>query len=282
MFKFIYQSIFLSSMLFLQLPKLNAQTITLPYKEEFETPFLTSSPGCTKQECSTEFLPGWTGNEVQLTSRIYLDTNEQSGSNALGMIPLSSFTPEIVLTLTSINSDQLIINFFASSFKNGGEKDTRSSILYISYSSDGGLNYSTELEVDSFKNEKVINYKHYTFPLLSIDNSIQELKIRFRAVRAGVGSGQAARILLDDLEIIDNLLAVVHEYSPMEEAIQIIHEDHDKFYLNKKVSGKIYNMLGNMITIVEEKAYIDKANLEAKGIYIFQTESGSKTKLIIE
>ena len=69
-----------------------SQVSSFPYNEGFEATFTQGTPA--------EFLPDGNGNEVASTNRIFRDgVNFRTGPGALAVIPISSFSGTIILSL---------------------------------------------------------------------------------------------------------------------------------------------------------------------------------------
>ena len=74
-----------------------SQVSSFPYSESFETVFTAGT--------DVSFIGNWTGNEVTPSNRIFQGTDPRTGSASLNIIPISTFTGEILisLNLTGIN-----------------------------------------------------------------------------------------------------------------------------------------------------------------------------------
>jgi hypothetical protein len=264
----------------LQVPSVNGQIINLPYREGFENSFVLSPAGCTNLDCLIEFLPAWFANEAHANSRIYPDTNAKSGVVALGMIPITSFSPEIILKLAPGSPEALSVDFYATGYKNGGDKDTRTSILYVSVSMDGGLSFGSETEIDTFRNERQLDYRPYHFEFIPQTMSVNDVRVKWRAIRSGSGAGQAAKIFLDEVEVKTNVLSGTAAASK-EEDVSIEKKVGNFIYFNKSTTGQLYHISGIMEFSIQDDSCIDTTSLP-KGMYVFITRLGGKIKIMVD
>ncbi len=177
------------------LPALSqAQVSTFPYAEGFENTFTTG--------LNVQFLPNWTGNEVQTSTRIFRDgTNQQNGTGALAVIPISSFTADIVLDLNFSSLNNAMANFSARTIKNS--TGTRPALVNFSTSIDGGTSYTPATLIGSavaFPNATT-PFAPYSYNFASNTNGQALVKLKITVAQSPDSTGTTARFVLDDFSI---------------------------------------------------------------------------------
>ncbi|EMR04374.1 hypothetical protein [Cesiribacter andamanensis] len=168
--------------------KAYGQENSFPYRQSFEESFATGT--------ATPFLPGWWGNEVAASSRIFQSPLARSGSAALAAEPTSSFVADIRLQLDTRSLQGATLSFWARGARNGS--GSRPSQLLLSYSADGGSTFSTPELVADFANADG-SYAYFSYPLPPELMQLPDAVIRWQVRRSEEGAGTAARILLDDV-----------------------------------------------------------------------------------
>lgn len=185
-----------------------AQITTLPYTQGFETTFVTGTSASATNP-TIQLVTDWYGNTVNSSAtatRIYRDTvNMRTGNGSLGMVPTSTFEGLIFVRADMSGKTALKADFYAKTIKNGSGADTRSALLFMSTSIDGGTTFSAETLIgDStvFANSATTyNAYSYNFPINTYNQSNVVLKIRvIRGSSTGMG-GQAAKLIVDDFVI---------------------------------------------------------------------------------
>lgn len=270
----IFTGIFISNFTF-------SQSASLPYAQGFEDNFILSPEQCTKAECLVAFLPAWQGNEVKVSSRIYRDTlYPKSGRGALGMIPLSDFNPEALLHVNLAGHQAVSLEFFASHAKNGKDKDTRASLLFLSYSLDGGTSFSKEIEIDSFENSISSGYSKYEF-LINQTGGHSDVLVKIKARRASNNEGQAAKILLDDLTVLPAVVSDADRSINEREGLFLISRNSDGIvFFNRAITGMLYNACGVHQQAIHESTSMDSKNI-ASGLYLLKTDKGESLKIVV-
>jgi hypothetical protein len=172
-----------------------SQINSFPSTESFEQPFTTGS--------NVVFITNWTGNEVQSSSRIYQGTDARTGTASLNVIPITSFTGEILIALDLTNNSNPLLTFYAYSKQNGAVSSTRPALLSFSTSIDGGTNYLDDFQIGddtTFPNNDNTSFARYTYapPLQASSQSNVVVKI---TIARGSGSGSAAELVMDDFLI---------------------------------------------------------------------------------
>ena len=165
-----------------------------PYSQSFEENFETGT--------NIMFLPHWWANETGSSSRIFRTTTAaQQGSAALAAEPTSSFVPDIRLLLDTRSLKAAQLSFWARSAKNG--TGNRPSQLLLSFSADGGASFSSPTIIgtaNSFPNADT-DFQQYSFPLPPALLQNPQAVIRWQVRRQEEGTGTAARILLDAVQL---------------------------------------------------------------------------------
>lgn len=173
--------------LFLGIYGVQAQISNLPHSENFDKDFVIGN--------EIDFLPNWWGNEVETSSKIF-----QTAQKELGIIPTSSYTPEIHVKLNLITYQDVVFYFKAKSAKNGD--GNRPSLLYMETSNDGGVSWNTRRLIHTFPNADG-SFANYQYRLAGLASNKRPVVIRITAERSE-GEGTAAAIIIDDVQIQDN------------------------------------------------------------------------------
>lgn len=172
-----------------------AQINSLSYQQGFEEPFVESS--------NVEFIPHWLANEVSSNKRVFQGTDARSGAFALHVIPTSSFTAEIKISMDLRNYKGALLSFYAFAKQNGSASATRPALLEISTSIDGGNNFIGVTAIgdeNTFPNNDLTSYQPYQYELPPQAGQQPEVLIKIKVSR-GVGVGSAAELVMDDFLI---------------------------------------------------------------------------------
>lgn len=173
----------------------NAQINSFPANEGFEAPFTTG--------LNVQFIPNWTGSEVQTTNRIFANTAfPNTGLQALAAIPTSAFTADIKASLDLTGQSNMVMTFYAKSEPNGGPTSTRQAIVYASTSIDGGVTFGPATQIGdstSFPNAST-SYSLYTYPIQNNASNQPNVVVKLSVTRGlGTTGGSAAIFLMDDV-----------------------------------------------------------------------------------
>jgi hypothetical protein len=227
------KSLSLLSIILLLIGKLSAQITVLPYSEGFEDSFQTG--------LNVQFLPSWTGNEVNTTNRIHQEaTFPRSGSLDMAITPTSSFIAVATLDLDLTAYKNVFTEFYCATRKNGSTSDNRPALFFASVSLDGGLTYSTETMIgDStvFENNNT-NYNRYQYVLPPAANFNPNVVLKLR-VKRGVGAGTAAKLLMDDLMVISS---TIDSFAPLANEAYIIDANHINVVFNEPMGLSAENI----------------------------------------
>lgn len=180
--------------------------ITLPYTQGFENVTFVTGGGTGLP--SVEFLPGWTGNQVQptpTTYRIHRDTiYPRTGRACLAALPTATVKDTIILTMNVPALHFVWMNFFAASDSARTAAGNRPAKVSYDYSYDGGATFvnKTVLGDTAGFPRRPTPYTQYSFNTsANLTPTVPyTLKIRFVVTR-GYGLGTAARFLMDDINI---------------------------------------------------------------------------------
>lgn len=177
-----------------------AQISSFPATEDFEAAFDTGT--------NVVFIPNWTGSIVRPSStpgRVFADTAHfRNGAQALAAIPTSTTPDTVVVNLNLSSTANLSFNFWACTAKNGTVNDSRSALLKISTSIDGGVTYGPETLIgDSviFANAYT-SYNPYSYAFPANTNNQANVRMRMVVTRSSGGAGAAARLVIDDAAFI--------------------------------------------------------------------------------
>jgi hypothetical protein len=172
-----------------------SQINSFPSTESFEQPFSTGS--------NVSFILNWTGNEVQSSSRIFQGTDARTGTASLNVIPISTFSGEILIALDFTNNSNPLLTFYAYSKQNGAVSSTRSALLSFSTSIDGGVNYLDNVLIGdnaTFPNDNTTSFNRYTYSAPIQAASRANIIVKITTAR-GDGTGSAAELVMDDFLI---------------------------------------------------------------------------------
>lgn len=163
-----------------------AQIATLPYTETFSNNFILGN--------DLDFIPNWFGNEISANERIFQTDNKE-----LGMIATSSFIPEIQARLKLTNYSNVALTFNAKSLPNlDGNK---SSVLFVSTSTDGGTNWYTQRMIDVFQNQTT-PFKEYKYNIPGIAFGKSSVLVKFLLVKE-IGDGKGPIVIIDDVRFFE-------------------------------------------------------------------------------
>ncbi len=171
-----------------------SQVTGFPYNEGFEGTFTLGIP--------SDFIPNWNGNDVETSSRIFREgTNMRTGTGALAVIPISTFSGTIILSLNFSSVAGASANFWARSTQNS--TGTRPAIVNFSVSIDGGSVWSIPAQIGTdptFANANTA-YANYTFPFPANTDHLSTVQMRIVVSQGTTGSGTTARFVMDDFSI---------------------------------------------------------------------------------
>lgn len=187
-------------LLILHTQYLMGQVNTFPYAQGFESAFNVGT--------NIEFIPNWTGNELSASSRIFQGTDARTGSGSLNIIPTSTFSGEVLISLdlTGVNNPK--ITFYAYSKQNGSASSSRPVLLNFSTSIDGGNNFLDDVDIGdetTFPNNNSTSYAQYEYELPVSASGESDIIVRLVASR-GDGSGSSAELVMDDFSIEEQTL----------------------------------------------------------------------------
>jgi len=177
-----------------------SQINTFPNSESFEQSFTTGD--------NVAFITNWTGNDVNSSSRIFQGSDARTGSSSLNVIPTSTFSGEILISLdlTGINNPKMV--FYAFSKQNGSSTSTRPALLSFSTSIDGGSNFLDDVDIGdetTFPNDNTTSYTEYEYELPVTASGQSNVIIKMTVAR-GSGSGSSAEFVMDDVTIDEQLI----------------------------------------------------------------------------
>lgn len=192
-----------------------SQISSLPYKQDFENPFLEFGT-------NVEFIENWKGNEVKNSkSRIFqTDQFVRGGNKALAVQPISSFDGVINIKLDLSEYEEVRLHFYARTRKNG--TGSRPIFVSISTTLDERATYLKLENIGdetSFPNQDT-EYALYIYdlPISAAHQPNVEIKIEVMYTPA-FGEGTAARFIMDDFSVY------VKEHDlKIQEIIQVNHD----------------------------------------------------------
>jgi len=170
------------------------QIASFPHTQSFEQVFITGT--------DVEFIADWQGNTIATSNRIFQGSAPRSGNHSLNIIPISSFSGEILISLDLTALQGASITFFAYSQQNSASA-TRPALLSFSTSIDGGLTYSDDVQIGdetTFPNNNLTTYQEYEYELPSAAANEANVIVKM-VVKRGPGSGAAAELIMDDFTI---------------------------------------------------------------------------------
>ncbi|AWI25958.1 T9SS type A sorting domain-containing protein [Flavobacterium pallidum] len=173
-----------------------AQISMFPATESFDATFTEGT--------DVAFIPNWTGNLVNPTAtatRIFRDeTVYFSDPAALSIIPTSSFTGDVRVSLDMTSASSLAFSFKAKSMLNGDGTGTRNVILTMETSLDAGSTWIGTQQIASLPNADQADFADYSYALPAAANNQAAVLVRFKVTR-GDGSGTAGKLIIDDVSI---------------------------------------------------------------------------------
>jgi len=187
-----------STVLLLCAQLLVGQIASFPHTQNFESVFTTGT--------NVAFIANWQGNEVATSNRIFQGTDARSGTQSLNVIPTSSFSGEILISLDMSSLLGGKIDFYAFS-KENGVTSTRPALLYFSTSIDGGNNYLDNVQIgdeSTFPNNSSTSYAAYEYEMPSQVAGQSNVIVKIDVSR-GDGSGSVAEFVMDDFTITEVL-----------------------------------------------------------------------------
>ncbi|MDO9553714.1 lamin tail domain-containing protein [Rhodonellum sp.] len=145
------------------------------------------------------FLPNWSANVVSASSsRVFHAKGEgKNGSNALAVQTIGSFNAEIFTEIILGTFPSPAIGFYAKTKQNGS--GTRPVSVFLSFSKNQGAEFQFRTQVgenETFQN-KNSEYAFFEIPIPQLLQSEAKLVVKIE-VLYGLGSGSAARFLMDD------------------------------------------------------------------------------------
>ncbi|WP_323755777.1 Ig-like domain-containing protein, partial [Roseivirga sp.] len=177
-----------------------SQINTFPYSESFEGDFIAGKP--------VVFISNWTGNEVKDNSRIFQGSDGRTGTASLNIIPISTFSGEVLIALDFTGINNPLLTFYAYSKQNGGDASTRPALVSFSTSIDGGTNFLDNVSIGdttTFPNNNTTSYTKYEYELPSQATGQSNVVVKLKVER-GDGAGSAAEFVMDDMSIVEQVL----------------------------------------------------------------------------
>ena len=193
------------------------QIQTFPNNEGFENDFTVGD--------NVEFISHWKGNEVSTNRRIYQGSDARNGSASLNIIPISSFSGEVLISLDLTGINKPTIKFYAYSKQNGSASSDRPVLLSFSTSIDGGDNFLDNVSIGdetTFPNDNNTSFTEYEYELPNTAAGKTNVIVKFTAAR-GNGSGSSAELVMDDFSIVEQVLplAISSVSAPDANTVQI-------------------------------------------------------------
>ncbi|KYG83865.1 lamin tail domain-containing protein [Roseivirga echinicomitans] len=179
-----------------------SQINTFPYSESFEGDFTVGD--------QVTFISNWTGNQVKNSSRIFQGSDGRTGTASLNIIPISSFSGEVLIALDFTGINNPLLSFYAYSKKNGGDASTRPALVSFSTSIDGGDNFLDNVSIGdatTFPNKDSTNYTKYEYELPNQATGQSNVVVKLKVER-GDGAGSAAEFVIDDVSIVEQVLTL--------------------------------------------------------------------------
>jgi|GEM_PF-4224197 len=240
------------------LTSLKAQITTLPATETFSSNFTIGN--------NIDFIPNWFGNEVDVGSRIF-----QTPEKEMGLIPTSSFDPDVQVRLNLSSYSNISVSFKARSEKNG--EGNRASLLYMETSTDGGISWNTRKLIHSFANEDR-SYSNYIYYLPGSAGGRGAIVVRFWCTR-GDGDGTAARVIIDDATFDHSSQDIT---APEVAAVEVISAQSVRVRFNERMgeSAVISSNYTGLPNLTEVRASLDRLSVVLSfepnfGIGVFRT-----------
>lgn len=149
-----------------------------------------------------EFLPYWSANEVRSTNaRVFQALGKgRNGTHALGIQPLSTFDGQVYWRVQIQDYENPKLAFFAKTESNG--TGSRPAILSISFAKKDGTAFTNTIQIgtsETFPNRNT-TFQRFEIPIPAEFSNAKELTIRW-SISIGIGTGSAARLILDDVGI---------------------------------------------------------------------------------
>ncbi|WP_298152515.1 T9SS type A sorting domain-containing protein [Flavobacterium sp.] len=220
-----------------------AQIGSFPASETFDMAFTEGT--------DIEFIPNWTGNLVNppaTATRIFRDeTVYFSAPAALSIIPTSSFTGDVRVSLDMTSATSLAFSFKAKSMLNGDGTGTRNVILIMETSLDAGATWIGTQQVASLPNADQADFADYSYALPAAANNQSGVLVRFKVTR-GDGSGTAGKLVIDDVSIAQSSAPQLAVDETSMTFSQILGTPSPTHTVN--VSGS--NLTGNIILNISE------------------------------
>ncbi|WP_372920441.1 lamin tail domain-containing protein [Salegentibacter sp.] len=175
-----------------------SQETSFPYTEGFEETFIMQNEN---------FIPNWSGNEVDGVRIFQEDIFTRSGNYSLGLWPVVEegedeeeveIFAQVHLDLTGM--ENVAANFWVATRATGAMKHVK---LFMQVSTDGGQSFGSRLIMGSDRrgfNNVDSDFTEFTYALHpdAFDNS--EVVLRF-LTKAGARKGTVAKVLIDDVLI---------------------------------------------------------------------------------
>lgn len=249
------------------------QIRSFPYDQDFESLFVQGE--------SVEFLPGWVGNTVASSNRIFQGSDARSGSSALAIQTISSFDGQIDISLDLTDFQDASISFFAKSNTNGS--GDRSALLFFATSIDGGVTFSEFSQIGtntSFPNVAGETYTEYQYVLDAISDNQSKVTVRIIVERnesAGL-SGSAAELLIDDFAI--SASPFMDQTPPNILAVDVLSENVLHVIFSEPVVSAGINdfHVSGDVTVIEVNELFDADRLE---LITSPLQNGSDYTLIV-
>lgn len=239
-----------------------------------------------------EFLPFWSANEIRSTSSRIFQINREgrNSSRALAVQPISTFDGVIYAQLLLSDIIDPKVAFFAKTIQNGS--GSRSALVFISFSEDQ-LHFSLPIQIgnnDTFRNQNT-DFKLYELEIPQSYAQEKRLYLKIE-VKYGVGTGSAARFVMDDFGIFSGdeqvdpiLIDQVTILNPYELQIQFDRAIRDFDLSQVTIQGREVaevNFVGENIVVLQTYEVLPKAKFTLLFEDIWSSKEIMTEKIVFE
>jgi hypothetical protein len=232
-------------------------------------------PTYTKHEASFDFIPGAQSEITTGTGQNFIAENARYGDEAGMHLRINNpVGSELIFKIPSTNYKDISFSYETRRSSNGSNRQ------HIYYTIDG-INFILRESIDVTESPILQSFDLSDITLAN-HNPDFGIKIRFDFKDDGNG-GRSGNNRIDNI-------TVEGEFSTPTNAVEIVDNEelllfpnpvtNGSLHINKKISGKIYNISGTITGTINEENHLDVSSYSS-GLYLLKTDHGITLRFMV-